>query len=115
MDGNYYVGYTERAVETRYLEHLNDIGACWTRLHKPIRIIETRAGTKKDEDNLTIKYMMEYYWTRVRGGKWCEVEMNTPPKQLRDLYLRLHRFREASISQPFIPSVSEIPARYKHT
>ena len=39
-DNRYYVGQTDNP-EFRFLEHVGNKGAKWTRLYKPIRILRT--------------------------------------------------------------------------
>lgn len=79
--GNYYVG-TTCDLEGRLFAHFNGSGALWTKLHKPIMVIEVRPGGRKEEDDLTLEYMALYSYQRVRGGSWCSVEMSNSPKRL---------------------------------
>lgn len=80
--GFYYVGITARAdVYQRYAEHTSGKGSKWTRLHKPVKIIETRdfgiralSSAAKLEDEMTLEYMKKYGMYLVRGGGLCQVK-----------------------------------------
>jgi hypothetical protein len=79
---NFYVGYTDRPNGDRFLEHFDNNGSAWTKLHPAKQVLEFKDGTKDDEDELTLKYMNQYGWWRVRGGKWCQVTMTACPEAL---------------------------------
>ncbi|EEM8427503.1 hypothetical protein DFQ98_08840 [Salmonella enterica subsp. enterica serovar Essen] len=68
-DGYYYVGYTTN-VEHRYQQHLSGEGAQWTKVHKPISIIEIREGGFEEETAVTLEYIEKYGINKVRGGKF---------------------------------------------
>lgn len=52
-------------------------GSSWTKMYKPIRIIETKpAYNEFEEDMYTIKYMKEKGIDNVRGGSFCELNLN---------------------------------------
>lgn len=77
-DGFYYVGMS-RNVEKRFRSHSIGKGANWTKLHKPIRIIESRetkytsmAPASKLEDQLTLEMAKKYGYHKVRGGGYCQ-------------------------------------------
>lgn len=78
----WYVGYTERVNGERFDEHARGNGAKWTKLHKPIACVGYEEGTMKDENELTLQMMEKYQWMNVRGGCWCKLDMNKPPKRL---------------------------------
>jgi predicted GIY-YIG superfamily endonuclease len=80
--GKFYVGYTERENGERFLEHFSNEGAEWTKKYKPIQLLEWREGTKDDENAVTLELMLELGWFNVRGGKWCKVNMTSPPNEL---------------------------------
>lgn len=86
--GKYYVGYTERRDGQRFDEHASHNGSKWTQLY-PLIVVELyKPGTLEDEDQLTLDYMTRYGWTNVRGGRWCQVEMQKPPEELLDILKR---------------------------
>jgi hypothetical protein len=76
-----YVGFSARPVGYRFLEHFNHKGSKWTSQYRPIDVLETHPGGKNDEDEMTLQMMHRYGWWCVRGGRWCRVEMNGPPKE----------------------------------
>lgn len=67
-----YVGKTDN-VDLRFSQHQSGNGAEWTRLHKPLRILETRdCKSAEDENNLTKEMMMKHGIDNVRGGAFCQ-------------------------------------------
>lgn len=86
--GKYYVGFTERKDGERFNEHFAGEGSKWTKIYKPIQVLEWRRGTLEDEDRVTLEMMEKYGWWNVRGlrsckdPEWCNVIMETPPNEL---------------------------------
>ncbi len=73
--GKYYVGKTDD-VAKRYSEHKAGNGSVWTKLHKPIKILETHESKSgEDETNLTKVLMRKYGVDNVRGGAYCQREL----------------------------------------
>lgn len=80
----YYVGLTARRdVRKRFNEHLDGTGAKWTKLHKPIKILEVRELGKiteseacKKENAMALEYIGLYGHEHTRGGKWCMVSQS---------------------------------------
>ena len=71
--GKYYVGKTDD-VATRYQQHKSGRGSEWTKMYKPIKILETRQSiSEHDENNITKDYMRKYGVENVRGGSYCQV------------------------------------------
>ena len=77
--GNYYVGQTTD-VKSRFKSHSIGRGALWTKLHKPIRVIEsysvgnmTESMAVDEEDKLVDIYISKYNNTVVRGGRHCSI------------------------------------------
>lgn len=74
----YYVGQA-LDVDSRFKMHeKGKLSAEWTRLHKPIKILEIRKtqldkveDAIKTENSVTIEYMHKYGWKNVRGGDFC--------------------------------------------
>jgi hypothetical protein len=82
----YYVGKTNRDVETRFLEHIEGKSAMWTRLYKPISIHEIFYNCDEfDEDKYTKMYMARYGIPNVRGGSYCQLELS---QQVQDVINR---------------------------
>lgn len=83
VQGKFYVGRTLKNISTRFDEHmglglgLNErIGSQWTRLYKPVDIIDSHISTDKfDEDKWTKKYMELYGIPNVRGGSYSNVNL----------------------------------------
>ncbi len=76
--GKYYVGKTDRfeGAEIRFQEHLSGRGSEWTKMYKPISIIETYEHYSTfEEDVLTKKYMMKYGIENVRGGSYTKIDL----------------------------------------
>ena len=66
-----YIGITHD-LNKRFAQHLNGTGAKWTRLHKPLSIIDviTEGCTLELEREITEKYCALYGREKVRGGSW---------------------------------------------
>lgn len=80
--GKYYVGMTAQTVEARFDQHHRGKGAQWTKIYKPIKILEVRElGLMAEskvvilETALTEEYMNRYGTDHVRGGKWCQITL----------------------------------------
>ncbi len=75
----YYIGKTRRGecADIRFQEHNSGNGSEWTKLHKPISIIETYENDSPfEEDVLTKKYMMKYGIENVRGGSYTKIVLD---------------------------------------
>jgi predicted GIY-YIG superfamily endonuclease len=80
--GKYYVGKSAD-VAKRFDQHKNGTGSAWTRLHKPVRILETRRLTSvHDETNMTKDLMKKYGVSNVRGGAYTAVDMSTEQEDM---------------------------------
>lgn len=73
ISSKFYIGYTEKAVESRINEHYKGDGSEWTRLYKPLEVVETFSGDPFDEDATTKRYMSKYGIDHVRGGSYCQI------------------------------------------
>lgn len=70
MGGFYYIGKTQNVV-MRYHQHCNGDGAAWTRLHAPIRILQSYKTTHMFEEDRKTKEMMAIHGIhKVRGGAY---------------------------------------------
>ena len=81
---NYYVGYTNNLAH-RIHQHVQGVGARWTAMHRPMRVISVEKGTEQLEVATTALYMSLHGWKRVRGAHWCQVEKLNMPS-----FLHLH-------------------------
>lgn len=74
--GKYYVGVTSKTPHFRFNQHKKGFaGASWTKLHKPIRIYDTKdlgmityAAAQKFENKVVDRYIKKYGINNVRGG-----------------------------------------------
>ena len=74
--GKYYVGKS-RNYEQRIVAHFEGSGSEWTKLHKPIEIIETHPNCDDyDEDKYVIKTMKEHGIDNVRGGTFSQINLD---------------------------------------
>jgi len=84
----YYIGITNKDLRVRFLQHKQGIGASWTKLYKPISIVETLMTSNKfDEDKWTKMYMDKYGIDNVRGGSYTKI--NLDEYQIKALKLEL--------------------------
>jgi predicted GIY-YIG superfamily endonuclease len=75
--GRVYVGFTDRSVEERFSEHKAGLGAAWTRLYKPIKVIyENRNADAFAENAQVLRMMQQHGIEKVRGGSYCRVQLN---------------------------------------
>ena len=77
-NNKYYVGKTSRRPSDRLTEHFENNGSGWTRIHKPVKIMEIIPNCdEEDEDKYTIKYMKKYGIDNVRGGSFCQITLSS--------------------------------------
>jgi predicted GIY-YIG superfamily endonuclease len=70
-DDCFYVGVTYN-LNQRLAQHMAGTGALWTRLHKPLKVLEIVLDvTPATENEVTLRLIEEYGPARVRGGSWC--------------------------------------------
>jgi predicted GIY-YIG superfamily endonuclease len=85
-ENKYWVGETNNYIK-RILLHTDNLPSKntteWTKLYKPISIIEIVENKKDLERDKTLEYMQCYGWQNVRGYAWTKVNMKNPPKILR--------------------------------
>ncbi len=75
-NNKYYIGKTNKP-DIRIEQHCNDYGSAWTRKYKPIKVIEIIPHCDIfDEDKYTLKYMEKYGINNVRGGSFCEINLD---------------------------------------
>lgn len=72
----WYVGKTSRDVSDRVVEHFAGEGSEWTRLHKPLKLVESKEMRDDlEEDGVVKTYMKKYGVDNVRGGSYSAVEL----------------------------------------
>jgi hypothetical protein len=80
--GNYYVGWSA-AAEARIAQHFCSKGSEWTKMHRPVRVLACVPGDKVLENVTTTSLMCQHGWERVRGGPWCQLHLEGPPKPVQ--------------------------------
>jgi len=74
--GKYYVGKTTD-VARRFQQHLSGSSSTWTRMFRPIRIINVIHDCDGlDEDRITVKYMIKHGIHNVRGGPYISRKLS---------------------------------------
>jgi predicted GIY-YIG superfamily endonuclease len=111
--GCFYVGQSA-SPEVRIDAHLNGKGAAWTKLHRPVKLLERRPAESKDwkhaedlENQFTLMMMRKYGWQRVRGGFWT----NTSDELTRKNLLHHQRHAELAACNPLPALGSVAPTR----
>lgn len=78
--GKYYVGKTNNP-EFRLENHFGANGSEWTKLYKPIKLLELVPNCDDyDEDKYTRIYMDKYGMDNVRGGSFVTINLNESTK-----------------------------------
>jgi len=73
--GKYYVGKTINP-SFRLDSHFNSNGSAWTKLYKPIKMVELIPNCDDyDEDKYTKMFMDKYGVDNVRGGSFVSIEL----------------------------------------
>lgn len=74
--GCFYIGIAFD-VDKRFRQHLDGLGANFTRMHRPIRIVEAFSCKTDDKDvaakienQKTLEYAIRYGGEKVKGGKY---------------------------------------------
>lgn len=79
--GRFYVGYSQD-VSRRLRQHFTGNGAAWTKLHRPVEVVEVAAGGKADERDKTLEIMRKHGWMVTRGHAWTARTLRAPPREL---------------------------------
>ena len=75
-NGKYYIGKTNNP-QFRLETHFNSNGSEWTKIFKPINVLEIIPNCDNyDEDKITIKYMDKYGINNVRGGSFVSIKLD---------------------------------------
>jgi cellular nucleic acid-binding protein len=73
--GKYYIGKTNNP-KFRLESHFSSNGSEWTKIYKPLRVIELKSQCDNyDEDKITRQYMDKYGINNVRGGSFVSVKL----------------------------------------
>jgi hypothetical protein len=74
--GKYYIGKTNNP-KFRIDTHFKSNGSEWTRIYKPLRVVEIKPNCDDyDEDKVTLQYMDKYGIHNVRGGSFVSVTLD---------------------------------------
>ncbi len=76
----FYIGRIDadgaKTIKDRYHEHEMGVGCEWTRLYRPIKLLEKEMDQDKwDEDNMVLRYMEKYGKENVRGGSYSQIQL----------------------------------------
>ena len=75
-NNKYYVGKTTNDIDKIYWEHLTYAKSKWTEKYKPLSILDSfQSNAMFIEDTVTIQYMNIYGIENVRGGSYCNFEL----------------------------------------
>jgi hypothetical protein len=73
--GKYYVGKTNNPY-FRLESHFNSNGSKWTKMYKPIKVLELKPNCDDyDEDKITRQCMDKYGINNVRGGSFVSIKL----------------------------------------
>jgi predicted GIY-YIG superfamily endonuclease len=74
-NNKYYIGKSANILE-RIEDHIDGNGAAWTNKYKPIQILDIIPNCDiEDENKYTLRYMKEKGINNVRGGSFCQIEL----------------------------------------
>ena len=74
--GKYYIGKTNNP-QFRLENHFNSNSSAWTKLYKPIKVLELKSNCNDyDEDKYTKIYMDKYGIPNVRGGSFVSIHLD---------------------------------------
>jgi hypothetical protein len=80
--GKYYIGKTNNP-QFRLESHFNLNGSEWTKIYKPLRVIEVKPNCDNyDEDKYTRIYMDKYGINNVRGGSFVSIKLTKSQKDI---------------------------------
>jgi hypothetical protein len=80
--GKYYVGKTTNPT-IRLTNHYESTGSAWTKKYKPVQIYQIIPDCDNyDEDKYTKIYMEKFGIGNVRGGSFCQIELNNEVTKL---------------------------------
>lgn len=76
QNNKWYIGKT-KWLDLRIKDHFNNNGSEWTKLYKPLKCHKKfQIKDKFDEDKYTLKYMQKYGIENVRGGSFCQINLD---------------------------------------
>lgn len=83
----YYIGRT-KDLNTRINNHMLGLGCYWTKLHKPLYVVDKYRTTNVfAENDLTLRYMKDYGAENVRGGLFVGKYLSYKEKKMINMIL----------------------------
>jgi hypothetical protein len=87
-NNKYYIGKTKNLI-VRLQDHFAENGSEWTKLHEPLEIESVYNDCDDfDEDKITKQYMQIFGIKNVRGGSYCQTNLNKPTVKLLEEELK---------------------------
>lgn len=80
-DNKYYIGFSNNC-EFRVQQHFSGQGSEWTKLHRPLMLVEVVEGDLSTEDSLVKRYMMTHGIDSTRGGSYSTIDLSEETKRL---------------------------------
>lgn len=72
----WYVGKADNVLQ-RFQQHKSGYGSSWTKKYRPIMIEKiVERASHFDEDKITKEYMAKYGIDNVRGGSYCNIDLD---------------------------------------
>jgi predicted GIY-YIG superfamily endonuclease len=76
MSEKFYIGKSQN-IEKRISDHFINRGAEWTKLYKPLEVIEIIKNVDNFEEDKKVKqYMLKYGIESVRGGTYSKINLS---------------------------------------
>lgn len=71
QNNKFYIGSTFQNVNSRFQQHISGQGSLFTKLNKPLKILETIPNADElEEDRTTKKFLFKYGINSTRGGSY---------------------------------------------
>ncbi len=84
----YYIGKSKN-IDKRLSSHFSNNGSAWTKLYKPLEIVEIIKNVDNFEEDKKVKeYMLKYGIDSVRGGTYSKINLSQDEKNFiqKELY-----------------------------
>jgi predicted GIY-YIG superfamily endonuclease len=84
----YYIGKSKN-IDKRILSHFSNSGSEWTKMYKPLEVVEIIKNVNNFEEDKKVKeYMLKYGIDSVRGGTYSKINLSNDEKHFikRELY-----------------------------
>lgn len=78
QSNKYFIGYALN-LDSEINKHFNGQGCEWTKIYKPVKVIQTiRTRNIQETEKTTIEYIRKYGWENVRGHHWNKIDAVPP-------------------------------------